>query len=432
MTVACTYLFFLSRTDPEIPDASHIGSGNKSHTQVVRTEVVTTNLPACRLYGSNNNLELDLRRFLTERSERDFKKLLICDEDLELRPDEIPGSTTVQFRIFDMPGLDDTNGEDIKNIARTFSALTETKEFHLILIMDSHAVPLLPTQEDAYKAYFELLEELRDLVTIVHTKVADKHQHPENTDLEERLLKRSEFFDNVVGREVETKMINCDLKETGPVHRCLTWNTIREILELATNGTPVFIHRTYVHKALIMVPVDRKVLQMCKNKLALLTQSSNLQKLIVDMVKTRVKIKEKRQLIRKHDTDKLLTIYERRYEEEWSLIHWPKEITMEMQEQELDIDEIVLNEQSTYLTHQAGGVGNKSWEVRFKRRFFHKGHFDVALKDISQRLSADTLPLEKFMELAEAGIYQGSDVDRCADTLESYLEKKMGLDGTED
>jgi len=197
-------------------------------------------------------------------------------------------------------------------------------------------------------------------------------------------LERSEFFDNVVGREVETKMIDCDLKETGPVHRCPTWNTIREVLELATNRTPVFIHRTYVCKALIMIPVDRKVLRRYDNKLASLAHSINIQKLIVDMVKTRVRIKEKNQLIRKHDTDELLTIYEKRFEEEWSLVHRPKEITMELQEQELDIDEIVLNEQSTYLTHQAGGVGNKSWEVRFKRRFFHKGHFDVALKVTSR------------------------------------------------
>jgi len=78
-----------------------------------------------------------------------LKKLLVCDENLELRPNKVPGSTTVQFSVFDTPGLDDTNGDDIKDIARTFSALTKTKEFHLILIMDSHAVPLLPTQEDA-------------------------------------------------------------------------------------------------------------------------------------------------------------------------------------------------------------------------------------------------------------------------------------------
>jgi hypothetical protein len=58
--------------------------------------------------------------------------------------EEVPGSSLKRFQIFDTPGLDDPNGYDSRNLARIFSALSEIDQLHLIVLMDSHYVPMIP------------------------------------------------------------------------------------------------------------------------------------------------------------------------------------------------------------------------------------------------------------------------------------------------
>ncbi|KAG0004038.1 hypothetical protein BGZ65_001005, partial [Modicella reniformis] len=155
-----------------------IGNSAVSLTTKVLDVVVTTSLPEYKLYDLKEKQELNINHFIATNNERAFRRLLVRDEDLELRAEENHRTTKMQFRIFDTPGLEDTNGRDIQNIATTFSALAETKDFHLVLITDSYHVPLLPSQEAAFKSYFELFKDLRGLIRVVHTKVSDIHRHP--------------------------------------------------------------------------------------------------------------------------------------------------------------------------------------------------------------------------------------------------------------
>ncbi|KAG0223135.1 hypothetical protein B0O80DRAFT_141169 [Mortierella sp. GBAus27b] len=461
-------------------DDSLIGHGVSSCTQDVREDVVTTTLPDCKLYNKDNNVEFDLSRFLREKNMREFKRLLVDDDDLELRSEHVPGSDTVRFRFFDTPGLDDTNGDDIQNIGKTFSALIKTKEFHMILILGSCTVPLLPSQKGVYRAYFRLLEELRGIITVVHTRVPSIERHPGNTEFEPGLSERSRFFDEVMGREVPAKRIDCNFSETGPVHNYLVRRTIREVLVSARETTSVFIDRTYVHKALTMIPVDKIVHRRCKDKLDEISSRFELEisRIEKEIEETRAEIKYNEELLHQHDTDDPEEIYKNDFNEEWSLFRWPKEIVFQYPEQELTIDNIDLEEQSTYLLDQSGGKGHKKWEVRFKRRFFQDGYFHVVLsvarrkkycKEIEgwagkletlkklretqtnvldgkikelrmmrvaysrlvEQTSRETLPLQKFIELANAGIYQGSDIEKSAEKLEAFLKEEAELSKAE-
>ncbi|KAG0220713.1 hypothetical protein B0O80DRAFT_428839 [Mortierella sp. GBAus27b] len=458
-------------------DDSVIGLGVSSCTQDVREELVTTTLPVYKVYNRNDNVEFDLSRFLREKSEREFKKLLVWDDDLELRSEQVPDSSPVQFRFFDTPGLDDTNGHDILNIAKTFSALNRTKEFHLILILGSYAMPLLPSQKDAYKAYFQLLEELRGIITIVHTRVPFIDRHPDNMEFGPGLLERSRFFDEVMGRKVPAKRIDCNFKETGPVHNFLTKETVREVLVAAKESKSIFIDRTYVHKTRMMAHVDKIVHRRCKSRLDQAKIRGELDEFRIneEIEGINVQIEEKEQQIHQHNTDDLVVVYEKKVKEEWSLFRWPKEIMLEYPEHDWTIDNVTfLDNQSIELLEQSGGMGEKRWEVRFKRHFFQDGRFHVVLsvtsrkryhkeieswrgeletlKKLLEKLTyelsvrtkemkvmqvvysgmveqtlADRLQLDTFMELANAGIYQGSDIEECAERLEGFLMEKAGL-----
>ncbi|KAI8349804.1 hypothetical protein B0O80DRAFT_459359 [Mortierella sp. GBAus27b] len=475
------------------PNNARIGTGNESHTQEVHVEIITTNLPAYRLYDLEDNLEINITRSLSGMSDRAYKKLLARDDDLTLLPEEVPGSSFVQFRLFDTPGLDDTNGNDIQNIARTFTGLSGVNEFHMVLLIDSHEVPLTISQKAAFQTYFGLFEELKSLITVVHTKFDNFHRHPSSTKLRTKLQGRSQFFNDITGRNLPTKVIDCDLDETGPAHICLTRNTIREILEIATIKTPVTRNRAYVHKALVMGNVDKIVHTKYKAKLDSVNKSCDAlgkaDKLAIKIAGIEKDIKAIESTVHEYDSDDLFTLYENRFDEEWTFFGWVKDQTMSFPNQQYTIDKMRVARQCMDLLHEAGGEGHKFWDVRFKRESFHSGYFHVVIsatlrtkhrKEIEglrseldrlrrdlenetrehQKLcaivqqntndssatleqlkskidkygkvldhtSAMRLGLDEFLELANAGIYRGSDVLRSADALENQLAKRFAID----
>ncbi|KAF9982899.1 hypothetical protein BGZ65_002386 [Modicella reniformis] len=229
----------------------------------VHVEKLVTSLPIYKIY--DNGLELDITRMKDEKA---FKRLLVRDDDLELRAEELPDSKLVQFRLFDAPGLDDTDGNDVQRIARIFSALGMVDTINLVIIMGSQHVPLLPSQKAAYQAYFDLLPELKSLMMVLHTHVPNHHRYPGiNARLDAKLEERAQFFKSIKGQVVPTMRIDCDLEETAPAHLYMTRNTIGEILVLATIKIPIAWTRTHVHKLTTMTAVDDIVHRRYKAKL---------------------------------------------------------------------------------------------------------------------------------------------------------------------
>ncbi|KAF9349912.1 hypothetical protein BGX34_001500 [Mortierella sp. NVP85] len=353
------------------------------------------------------------------KDEISFKKFFTLSDDLELRSVEARGPTAMKFRIFDTPGLNDTNENDIRNIARTFSALSTVDHLNLIIIMDSHHVPLTSSQKAAFKAYFDLFEELKGLIVVVHTHAPNQHRIPGlNTRLDNKLKKRSEFFHQIMGREVPTKRIDCDPEEEGLAHLCMRRNSIREILEMATIKAPVARETTLVRKIPIMTAVDDKLYKKYMDKLIPILElcKSESDWLKVDIEFTEWEIRAFEEHVREHDTDELIPIFEKRFDEEVNFFGWFKdyfggradqEHTMEFPQQEsqqksqeepqqksqeepqqksqeepqemLTIDHISVVQQSIDVQDESGGQGHKFWSVRFKRIACKSGYYHVVL-----------------------------------------------------
>ncbi|KAF9957278.1 hypothetical protein BGZ65_002152 [Modicella reniformis] len=488
--------------DPtHVVETTRIGNGNKTCTQDVRCEMVTTNLPIYRLYDlDDDNREVDISTILLEESEKTFKKLLDREEDLDLYKEEVPGSTWAQFRFFDTPGLDDTNGNDVQNVAKIFSSLSNVKVFHMILILSSCRVPLTETQVAAYKTYFDLFTELRGLITVIHTNVPNIDRDPRNMKWKPMLSERSEFFNGVMGGEVPTKKIDCDLTETGPVQICLTQNTIREILEISTVKTPAIMSRTNVRKLPKMTSVDALLHRKCQLKLGPIHKACDAlddkpSQLAIKIEDNERIVKQLEKSISKYDTDELLVLFEKRINEELTFRGWCRDLRgfvrlheMEFPQQTYTIVQKSELQRSIKKLEESGGENKTYWKLRFKKRSFQSGYYHVVLSttrrikyeedihqwtlardrlnefllelknkactnlnDCSQMNTNDiyfsgkveelkkglsifsqilhytaeeTLPLDLFLELANKGIYRGSDT-QSVDALEKHLAEKF-------
>jgi len=432
----------------------NIGSGNVSHTRVAHDEVVTTTLPIYKLF-ENGSFEFDTRSIKDEKS---FRRFLDRDDaDLKLLPVEVPGSPKVRFRIFDTPGLNDTNGDDLKNIASTMSALSEVGHLNLVIIMDKHYDTLTASQKDAFEAYLDLFEDLKGLIVIVHTHSPNKCRIPGMNILHDKKLKgRSEFYNNVMGREVPTKRIDCDQSETGPVHKCMTLNAIREILEMAKVKAAVTLNTTRVRKTRTMVSVDRRVhttyttklkenddnLVKCRiehqqriiesqvltaETLKLIVESQNL---APKFDHTERKIKKLKEEIAEHDTDELLPLFESRFDEQVNFFGWFHDLagrsnhehTMHFPEQEHTIDKIDVAQQEIKVLDQTGGEAKKSWSVRFKRHRFKTGYYHAVLK--MKKSTKHKADIEKWKADLERG---EAEKDRLTKDLENMKQKLDAL-----
>ncbi|KAK3820258.1 MAG: hypothetical protein J3Q66DRAFT_168687 [Benniella sp.] len=473
-----------------------IGKGNKTCTLDVHTEMITTNLPVYRLYDlkADANEELDIFSMFLEKSVKACKILLECDEGLKLCAEEMPDSKWARFRIIDTPGLDDTKGNDIPNIAKTFSALSDIDEIHLVLIINSLETPVLPSQEAAYKSYFQVFEELKSLLTIVHTKVPNIHRHPKDTKIGEKFSERTAIFNEIAGFEVPAKTIDCDLdEEAGLTHVCLTRNTIREILEMATVKTPVFSLRTNVCKPPAMIAVDDVLRKKYKEEMDSVIKSSSAldeaSQLDIQIQKIEEDISAENALIQELDTDDLIQLFDERFEEGWKFTgwEWVEEHTMEFPLQEFTITRMRVAQQSINILDEDGGEDKKYWNIRFSRKWVQSGYYHVVLSTTSRNkhkrridqcktgidymnetlvplrelyavakhktgestdgtdpkemlmqfqrrsnrcrkmlnhLTSKTLPMELFFQLANSGIYKGSDTSMKA--LENHLLEMFG------
>ncbi|KAK3820268.1 MAG: hypothetical protein J3Q66DRAFT_168740 [Benniella sp.] len=346
-----------------------IGTGNESHTQTSCVEDIVTSLPIYKVYDEYGD-ELDTGSLKDERG-------------FELRPVKVPGSPDVRFRIFDTPGLNDTNGNDIQNIASNFSALSEVDHLNLIIITYSHHVPFAPSAIKAIKAYFDLFSNLKGLVTILYTHSPNRCRVPKlNTIHDRRLKEMSKFF--------TIKRIDCDPSETGPANLCIRRNTIREILEMAKIRVPVTLNTMHVYKTPFMVHVDRSVRDAYRAKLneSLKKCKSITQKLSVEIEEAEEEIKNKNRDIDEHDTDEMLPLFEKRFDEEVGFFSWwadpagqaDKQHTMELPDQEYTIDEIKVAKKAIHILDETGGCGHKSWNVKFKRDQYSTGYYHAVLK----------------------------------------------------
>ncbi|KAI8349802.1 hypothetical protein B0O80DRAFT_141090 [Mortierella sp. GBAus27b] len=493
--------------DPSyVIDKHRIGNGNESCTAKVHVDEITTRFPIYKLYDlKDDSQEYDFSRI---KNEKDFRKFLDREDDLLLRPEEEDDAAQIRFRFFDTPGLDDTDGNDVQNIAKILTTLSEVDELHLVLILDSHHVPLVQSQKAAFAAYFELFQRLKDLMIIVHTHVPNQNRFPgTNPKLDNKLKERSEVFNTIAGREVPSKRIDCDLDETGPVHTCLTRNAIRELLEIATIKAPAVMRTTHIHKLPAMTAVDGVVHRRYQAKMDALAKArdacsrkNEAALLTFKVQESDIQIQRRIQLLERYDTDERIPLFEKRFGEEISFLGIFKGLlqdllgrdnevhTMNYRHPENVIERLDVRKNGVDVVSESGGKGQTHWETRFKKQPFRPGYYFHAVlsttnrfkyKDeikklkselkvlektkqdqllekmkldvlVQQQASAEnverlkskkekyekvldltgatTLPVGVFLELANAGIYNGTNAESSANKLDARLTAMWELD----
>ncbi|KAI8349807.1 hypothetical protein B0O80DRAFT_141124 [Mortierella sp. GBAus27b] len=374
------------------------GTGNWTCTQDVRSEEVVTNLPIYKLFDLDNSdddwdvsaggeREIDIDAALSQSNVKPFKKLLERDENLEVRPEATPSSEWARYNLIDTPGLDDTSGHDMRNLAKIFKALSTIDKFHLVLILDSHNKTFSTSVVEAFKTYFHLFKELDNLTMVLHTHASNIERHPSKTKFAQKLAERSRFFDEIAGREIPTKRIDCDL-DASPANTCLTWNTIRELLEIARLKTPGTRNKTHVRKTPKMTAVDQLLRQRCQEKLDATREScKNLDK--IDLLSIKIEEIERQRsasvmAVKTYDTDELASLFEYNLDESWTFLGRIKEHKADFPEQEFTITKKAVAQKSMNELDQHGGEGEKYWQTRFYRTSYQSGYYYVVLSTTSR------------------------------------------------
>ncbi|KAG0229029.1 hypothetical protein BGX31_006343 [Mortierella sp. GBA43] len=374
------------------------GIGNWTCTQDVRSEVVVTNLPIYKLFDLDDSdddwdvsvdgeREIDIDATLSQSNVKPFKKLLERDENLKVRPETNPDSEWARFQLIDTPGLDDTNGDDIRNLARVFEALSTVDKLHLVLIVDSNK-PFSKSVVEAFKTYFHIFEELNSLAVVLHTHVRNINRHPSKTTVARKLQERSEFFNEIAGRKIPTKRIDCDTDESGFADTCLTQNTIQEILEIAKLKTPVSSNITFIRKTPKMATVDAALREKCQKELDSIHAScealNKIDRLSLKLHNTEQQLESLTLAVKTYDTDDLVTLFEDYLDEEWTYFVGIEDHELHFPPQEFIITKKVLSQRSFNVQFEVGGEGERHWYLRFRRTFFQTGHLRVVLSTTSR------------------------------------------------
>ncbi|KAF9969158.1 hypothetical protein BGZ65_012210, partial [Modicella reniformis] len=229
-----------------------------------------------------------------------------------------------------------------------------------------------------------------------------------------------------------------------------------------------------------LIGVDGEVHQRFRNKLDSIVKTDS-DKLVSELEKTRVRLAQKNLYLKTRDNDHLVQLYENRVDQDIEFVGWFKDVfggsikpcRMGLPPQQYDIQDVNVTQKSMSTFNESGGKGHKHWSVEFKRDRRHSAYYyavvsttnrikyreemNEARSDIveyektEQNLSeicalhdqekskigsyhkileltkAEILPVKEFLELANAGIYQGTDVNCQAKALEKHLMEKFGL-----
>ncbi|KAK3834986.1 MAG: hypothetical protein J3R72DRAFT_494394 [Linnemannia gamsii] len=304
-------------------DLSRIGTGNVSFTNEPRIEEIVTCLPIYRIYEINNEgrQEIDVERHFDSKMYGAFKALLSCREGLELKAERT--SPFSRFRIIDTPGLDDSQGRDVENLGRIFSALASLGQLHLVVITDSHDTILAPGYQAALQTYSTLFSTMHGLMIFVMTKIPNKQRHPAkkgNAVLNRKLEERTRIISGIMGRSFPSFKIDCDLQEKRYFPICLTRNIIRDVLSTATIKTPVAL-KMKVQKTPSMRAVDQSVYTTYATYFSSLAKTcatlDSADRLRLEIIEMEAKITTKKDALQTIDTEELLHLYEVRFDQDW-------------------------------------------------------------------------------------------------------------------
>ncbi|KAF9203992.1 hypothetical protein BGZ49_005791 [Haplosporangium sp. Z 27] len=395
-----------SYADPSCKiDHETIGNGNSSCTTDVRVHTIETNFPLYRLFhtGGHHRLnhkqhvpnpsqnhdreeeqEVDMAEFIGNCTPSQFRGKVNQTQGLNLYKDDHSGFSKHTIRIFDTPGLDDTNSHDERNVANILAALSDAGAVHLVLIMISRTAPMTPSLRIALTNYSNIFSPFGGLMAFVHTKVPVKVQYTHDAKFEDFIDERSRDLMQIMGRKIPHYLLDCDLEEDRPAPLYFTRYIIRSLLVLAQFNVPAPLNRIQLHKTRWMMDIDGVIISEFKKKLESI-QAKNIQldnrmfDLNLKITDVRYRIREIDEYISNHDTEDLELVYEERFEQNWGLFGFRQETVLKSPKLDYDIDDVRLDMSGIEVKQSQGGKGCNYWSMKFIRQFFHLGTFHVKL-----------------------------------------------------
>ncbi|KAF9350379.1 hypothetical protein BGX26_011430 [Mortierella sp. AD094] len=206
--------------------------------------------------------EITLEELFSNCTASQIRSRIDQTHDLVVRKDEASCFPKSTVRIFDTPGLNDTNGHDERHVAKILSALSDAGAVHLVLIMISQHTPMSLGLKEALENYSNIFSAMRGLIAFVHTKVdctlqyvPDKKSKTFKMFLDERTSQLAE----IMGRKIPHFFIDCDLEEYRPVRLYSTRQVIHELFQLAKLNVPVPLSRMQLRKTKKMLEIDAVV-----------------------------------------------------------------------------------------------------------------------------------------------------------------------------
>ncbi|KAI7831667.1 hypothetical protein BC939DRAFT_435949 [Gamsiella multidivaricata] len=384
-------------------DFGSIGSGNSSHTTDVRTATVETNFPEYRLFDTSAPNRLNPMQYMhvpfqsqdgPVEKEVTFTDLFsgptlpmhrrrLNREDYSLNPERHSYFHNSNVRIFDTPGLNDTNGHDERNVTKILSALSGAGAVHLILIMIAGG-PLTPELQSSLKTYSRIFSAMGGLLVFVHTNMRFDDQHPNNPRLTAFINERRSSLRDIMGRDIPHFFIDCDLDEDRPAHLYCRQRIIRHLLLIARMNEPVPLSNMQLYKTQKMIEVDELIAKEYRAKQAAVEKEMSqadkrVREIDIRVNITRYNIREVEEIIRNYNTENLELIHEDRFDEDWRLFSFRQEAELTAANLEYTIDVVHVDEFGIETKGTEGGVGHRNWSVRLIRQSFKYGTYHVKL-----------------------------------------------------
>ncbi|KAG0208401.1 hypothetical protein BGX28_000619 [Mortierella sp. GBA30] len=358
-----------------------IGDGLESHTHEVLCEEVITNLPHYVVFDKKSKQELDIAPYF-EKPEK-YKAHIKRKDGLELRRSLKSDARTRRFRLFDTPGLNDTNGNDVQNVYSIISALSQNVDINLILIVDYPETGLTPEFQQTLRNYNTVFLGMQGIMAFVHTRVPNIVQDKKHEKLRQKYEKKKPLLDKIMGRNLTHHAVDCDFTEDRPVHLCYMRNQIKSILELATFYAPVRLNSTKIYKIEKMRTIDNILghqLEQRRDEIQrILEHQSMAVKLRMEIVDTELEIARLQDYILENDTDAWIPIYEDRFDQNWHCFYIIGPETRTLPSCDFLIDRQDVLQFSVSVIRQDGGKDSNHWDVTFKRSPFEFGLYHVKM-----------------------------------------------------
>ncbi|KAG0323936.1 hypothetical protein BG004_003589 [Podila humilis] len=237
-------------------NTKNIGDGTFSFTTDTRLDSIVTNLPSCsvvRKHRDGTVERIDHREFI-EQDFEDYEDELNDRRSYDTEETKSPQSSLSEpimttFNLIDTPGLNNTTSTDKASLDHIFRRLRQdSKVLHLdLVVMTVSSNPFTQDLKNALRTSMYRLNDLKQNLVFVHTKVDYAKLHPSDVQFTRLTKEKKELLHGLMATDSSASvsasaphfMIDNDLGSIRTIRNCITMNTLRDLLKTAMENKPI-------------------------------------------------------------------------------------------------------------------------------------------------------------------------------------------------